>query len=209
MNRPILRPLRRGHAQPPQSAADVPALSNHPTLTKPRRTKRIPMPTKIHTPSPVIHSSSDAVKRNSRESKCCCCTFNVLTLRVYRFPGEVFCRLKGAKASTYIWRVGALVGSDPKTATHWRCLIPDSNGLPCRKGPKFGLCKFSVGNISNLTNSHIKRYYSAHFDQFKSTSVKSLAAAEYGAEYCVLDAVILMLLHVSGCCSWCCYLCSQ
>ena len=176
----MLRPLRGGHAQHPQSAADLPVLTSPPALTKTRSLKRIPVPAKLHTPSPSIHSGSDAVKRNSRRSKYCCWTSNVLTLRVYRFPGEVYCRPKGAKASTYIWRVGALVGSDPKTATHWRCLIPDSNGHPCRKGPKFGLCKFSVGNISNITNSHIKRYYSAHFDQFKSTSVKSLAAAEYG-----------------------------
>ena len=70
----MLRPLRGGHAQHPQSAADVPALStlsSPPTLTKTRSLKRIPVPAKIHTASPVAQpeaSDNEVEEADEEES---------------------------------------------------------------------------------------------------------------------------------------------
>ena len=101
-----------------------------------------------------------------------------------RLPNEEYCIPKCAKPETYAWRTGRLIGSDPATAQHYRCTIPQSDGKPCVCGKYHGKQKYTSGNTSNLMNNHHKIHHGTHYDRFKSTSVKSLNAAATGAGSC-------------------------
>ena len=99
-----------------------------------------------------------------------------------QLPNEQYCIPPGSKPDTYIWRVGRLVGSDidPKTATLYRCMIPDDNGKCCTRGQNRGLVTYTPGNHFNLKQQHLLKHHEDHYDEYKSTSAKSLQAAKTG-----------------------------
>ena len=84
------------------------------------------------------------------------------------------------KQDTYIWRMGMLVGNDPRTAKYWRCMIADKDGKVHTKGKHGGLVKYTADNHSNIKKQYLSKYFDSHYDEFASTSAKSLQAAKVG-----------------------------
>ena len=61
-------------------------------------------------------------------------------------------------------------------------MIPDQYGNCCSKGQGRGKVKFNPGNTSNIMNNHVRKHHPSVYNSYKSTSAKSLNAAQHGEQ---------------------------